>query len=61
VVVERAECVGHVETVVDRVEMLEEEAVDMHPAVEEVLPCVEHHPNAAQFFFSFVSISKKKT
>lgn len=45
VIVERAESVGNVEPMVDRVQVLVEEPALMHQAVEEVLPSVEHNPN----------------
>lgn len=44
VIVERAVSIRHVQPVMDRVEVLEEEPVNVHRAVEEVLPRVEYHP-----------------
>ena len=44
-VVERAEGVGDVETVVHRVEVSVEEFVDVHGTVEEVLPCIHYKPD----------------
>lgn len=44
VVVECAERVWYVEPVVYRVKVLVEEFVDMHAAMEEILPCVHDEP-----------------
>jgi hypothetical protein len=45
VVIERAKGVRHVEPVMHRVEVLVEELVDVHRAMEEILPGVEDDPN----------------
>jgi hypothetical protein len=45
VVIERAKGVRHVEPVMHRVEVLIQELVDVHRAMEEVLPGVEYDPN----------------
>jgi len=44
-VVQRAVSIGHVQPVMDRMEVFVKEPVKVHRAVEEVLPCVERHPN----------------
>lgn len=45
VVVQRAVSIRHVQPVMDRMEVFVKEPVYVHRAVEEVLPCVERHPN----------------
>jgi len=49
VVVQRPVSIRHVQPVMDRMEVFVKEQVKVHRAVEEVLPCVERHPN--EFFW----------
>ena len=44
-VVQRAVSIGHIQPVMDRMEVFVKEPVKVHRAVEKVLPCVERHPN----------------
>jgi hypothetical protein len=43
-IIERAESVGKVKTVMNRMEVLGEKLVEVHRTMKEVLPCIEHKP-----------------
>jgi len=57
VVVQRAVSIGHVQPVMDRMEVFVKEPIKVHRAVEEVLPCVERHPNG---FFGVAKVSSSR-